>query len=242
MLKENIRLIKENKPFSVNNFCSELETFFKRAISKIKASTKINISESEIEDIVQDCICKMIQNDYENIRRIKEIDYFASYLMKVATHQMYYILKKEKKVERLPNTFEDDEMKSEKEVNRYIFKGDHTDYLVAEEVIFILNKFFQTIKDRKHLIIFYKKLNNVKADKIAIELDLTESNVNTIYSRIMQNLVRYFEKNNLINMNDEIMKNVYNWLIKYLENIIEKNDEKPVKDKNKKKEIKKSNS
>ncbi len=226
MIYEFIKDIKENKNIDQNLFFINLQIFCRNICKKI-ISNDLNISDEEIEDIVQDTIVKLWEDNFKIIKGINDPLKAPSYIVKMLKNKIFSILKEKDNFEKISDIDgnEDNDLKNakkNKEQNKYIFKGDHTDYLVAEEILFILNQFFKDITGKKEKIIFLKKLQSIKSKDIAKELGLSETNVNTIFSRLNKKLVRLLKKNNLINIencekNDEISKIIYDWLLSILD-------------------------
>lgn len=219
MWDDLIRNIREGKKINENLFLSYLqkfaEDFYKRHIYR----NKIKVSKETIEDLVQDFILKIWENDFLVIKRLKDPEKCRSYFTTILRNLLLSKLNGPKQ-ESLTSYGNESEQNSGKDID-IIFEGNQDDFLACEEIIKILNNFLESINKKRDCLIFLYKLRDLKATDIAKQLNLTEENVNTIFSRLKEKLVSFFENYNLLNVDAKVQKYIYNWLINALEKKIE---------------------
>lgn len=226
-LKENIILlvkdIKNGNNVNLNKFLDLLsiytEKFIINEIRKFRdRSFSVNFT---VEDIKQNIFIKILDNNLKIIRNINDVNNFFSYLLKMVRNEIYSLFK-EMKLTSSYNTIEEkndeeDVIIFNDQLKTIYYKGDQTDILKSEELIKTINKFLNKITDKRNKIIFLEKLAGKSGKKIARELNLTESNVNTIFSRIYEKLVRIIEINDLnIEISSLIINELREWLNYYL--------------------------
>ncbi len=213
MLKEYVKDIKSGKPINQKQFYRELTEFARLSYIKVAKRYSIELTNEDIDDIVHDAILELIKNNYEKIKRINDIDKSASYIFKTVRNMIFNLCKKRNKIkpEDLFIEKEDGENLKNEQDKKFIFKGDHTDFLVGEEYLEFVKEFLKNIKNKKHKQIFLMKLNNIKTSIISNSTGLTQSNINTIFSRLKNDLVRIINQNCLNNINDEILRELYEW-------------------------------
>ncbi|MFN3410946.1 MAG: sigma-70 family RNA polymerase sigma factor [Exilispira sp.] len=230
-LKENILLlvkdIKNGNNVNLNKFLDLLSFYIEKSIiNEIKKFRNQSFSVTfSKEDIKQNILIKILDNNFKIIRDINDVNNFFSYLYKMIRHEIYGLYKEIKSISSY-NIIE--EKNDEEKVSIFadqsktiFYKGDQTDILKSEEIIKIINKFLDNITDKRNKIIFLEKLAGKPGKKIARELNLTESNVNTIFSRIYEKLVRIIEINDLnnIEINNLIINELREWLNYYMNKI-----------------------
>lgn len=212
MLEDFVRQIKSGNYNNINSFLSELQIFLKETCKKLSINIKLKNFDINIDDIVQDILLKTIENDFFVVKNILDVDKTKSYFVSIVRNHIFSILKNNKKFENL-DEYENQDNDTKKE-EKLIFKGDHTDYLTAEEVIALFKEFLKSIKNKIHKEVFIMKLNGFSTKDIEKSTKLSEVNINTIYSRLKQNFVRFIDENNLYYIEDEVMREVFDWFFK----------------------------
>ncbi len=225
MLKDFIKQIKSGNYSNINSFLTKLKEFLLESIISFIKKNNIPLNEQDIEDIVQDILVKVCQNDFSLIKNIIDIDKSPGYFFSMVRNFIFSNIKENKRFEPIDKYENENENSKTQKEEKFIFKGDHTDYLVAEEVLTIFKDFLSSIKNKTHKIIFLKKLNGYQPKDIEKKLKVSISNINTVFSRIKSEFVRFLNENNLNNIEDEILKNVTQWFLSCCSEVENKVDE-----------------
>ncbi|MCR4422778.1 MAG: sigma-70 family RNA polymerase sigma factor [Spirochaetales bacterium] len=211
MLKDLVKQIKLGNFSNLDLFLNEVKNFLSESCRTFIKKNNIPLNELDVEDIVQDLLLKIFSNDFEIIKKIVDIDKIYSYLFSSARNSIYSKIKENKKFEQIHENNTEDENKIDRVEQKFIFKGDHTDYLVSEEFLTLLQDFLSSIKNKTHKKIFLMKIKGFTSNLIEEKLKVNITNINTVFSRIRKEFVRYLNDNNLNSIEDEVIKKVYQW-------------------------------
>lgn len=211
MLKDLVKQIKLGNFSNLDLFLNEVKNFLSESCRNFIKKNNIPLNELDVEDIVQDLLLKIFSNDFEIIKKIVDIDKIYSYLFSSARNSIYSKIKENKKFEQIHENNTEDENKIDRVEQKFIFKGDHTDYLVSEEFLTLLQDFLSSIKNKTHKKIFLMKIKGFTSNLIEEKLKVNITNINTVFSRIRKEFVRYLNDNNLNSIEDEVIKKVYQW-------------------------------
>jgi len=149
-----VTLIKENK------------------ISLYRLSKSIVKNEADVEDAISETILKA----YKNIHRLKEVDSFKPWIMKILINECYNIIKKQKKF-KLQENFEN-------------FQGTYDD-VHEDNLIYYINKLEDNFK--AVVILFYYEDLSIKS--ISKVINISEGTVKSRLSRSKAKLKIMMEGN-----------------------------------------------